>query len=242
MYLAHYDNNKPGTVTLRMDLINKSPLIDYPFILITGITFKSNREDGFPEKKSMNDIYKISDELVKLINEQSSNIHVGTFMYNYERLEYFYLHSIGEIKTVLQTFYKSKYPNYKTYINIKNDADWDAYRTFLYPNEMTLNAMGDERVIRNLMKHKDQLHKIRPVEHWFYSKSKSKLELFKAETIDLGFEIISLKKTENDNYCLIISKNSAATFEVINKVTTQLKVLAQKNGCDYDGWETIVVK
>ncbi len=61
-YMATYEENIPGSTTLRMDLINDAPNKDFPFVLVTGVTFKTNRKDGFPEGDTFEKLYEIEDK------------------------------------------------------------------------------------------------------------------------------------------------------------------------------------
>ena len=66
------------------------------------------------------------------MKSESKEIYVGSFMHNYQRLEYFYLKDTIGLRNVLENFYGTKYPNFKNYINLRVDADWKGYREFLY--------------------------------------------------------------------------------------------------------------
>ena len=48
-YMASYEGGKPGSTTVRMDLIDSAPISGYNYVLVTGITYESEREDGFPK-------------------------------------------------------------------------------------------------------------------------------------------------------------------------------------------------
>ena len=68
-YMSNYENGKPGSTTLRMDLIEKSPIKELQYVLVTGITYETNREDGFPDSNIFPILHKIGDELLEIIGE-----------------------------------------------------------------------------------------------------------------------------------------------------------------------------
>lgn len=166
-YIAAYENNKPGSTTVRMDLIEGAPIDEYPMVLITGISYESSRADGFPEKDSTFDLlHQVGGDLVNFLSERCEFIHVGSFMYDLERLEYFAIKEEGKIKSDLEEFYKVKYPKKKYYINVKKDSLWSYYRDFLYPNEETQHYMSIEKILMNLREAGDDLSEARRTDHW----------------------------------------------------------------------------
>lgn len=68
-YIASYENGIPGSTTIRMDLINDSPIKNLEFVLVTGITFETSRDDGLPEGETFTLLHKIGDELDELISK-----------------------------------------------------------------------------------------------------------------------------------------------------------------------------
>ncbi len=243
-YLASYENKKPGSTVVRMDLINNVPIKEYKFILISGVTYKSDDTDGFPDNKTLEIIQQIGDELGKYIHSKFNGIYVGSFMHNFERLEYFYLKDNTNVKEIVTSFYDTKYPQFKSYVNIKDDSQWTYYKDFLYPNEDIQNYMGDQKVVDNLTKNGDDLTKSRRVDHWVYIDSKQNAETFKIEVEKLGYKIEEIKKDkENRNsYKVNFWKDEFVDLGSINQITSNLRVICKKYNGVYDGWETFVIK
>ncbi|WP_298894578.1 DUF695 domain-containing protein [uncultured Psychroserpens sp.] len=243
-YIASYEENKPGSTTVRMDIFDQTPLPEYPYVLVTGITYESKREDGFPEDETFRLLHKIGDELITLINENSEHICVGSFMFNYERLEYFYLKSSNGIENKLKEFYTSNYPNYDYYINLKEDKNWTYYREFLYPNEEIIEYLGDQSVVETLIEAGDNLSKARRVDHWAYFDDESKMESFKKEIKKLKFKVENSTKIENESkpYVIRFYRTDKVDLNSIYTITSSLRKLAISYDGDYDGWETSVEK
>lgn len=243
-YIASYEDNHPGSTTLRMDLINHAPISGFNHILITGLSYETNRTDGFPENETFQILHQVSDELVKLIQEKTEAIYTGSFMYQKERLEYFYIKESSTLPEILDTFYKTNYPNFQYYINIKEDKEWEAYLKFLYPNQATLNFMSDEAVIHNLEIAGDKLTKARRVDYWLSFPTKNEMNTCKEELITLGFKVQSEEKSKKENlpYSLQVWRINHVDINTIHPITIQLNELANKYNGDYDGWETIIIK
>ena len=243
VYMASYDEGKPGSTTVRMDLIDSAPFKDYEYILITGISYESEREDGLPNGDStFKLLYSLGDALVNLLDSYGENISVGSFTYNFERLEYFYLKSKDGIEEKINDFYTSNYPEHKYYLNIKEDKDWSYYKEFLYPNDETLNYMSDQKVVMALQEASDKLTKARRVDHWVYFDNKSRMEAFKNEVLKQGFEIEFSGKIDSTALpfqCRIFRVDYVG-IDSIYSITSSLRKLAKQFDGDYDGWETSV--
>lgn len=244
-YMASYEDGKPGSTTVRMDLIEKAPILDYNYVLVTGITYKSEREDGLPKgDETFKLLHKIGGELDTLLKQEAEGMLVGSFTNNFERLEYFYLKSDNGIKEKVETFYKTNYPN-KTYsLNIKEDKKWEYYTQFLYPNEATQNYMSDMRLINELKEAGDNLTKVRRVDHWMYFKTTEDLERFTEDIKKLDFEIefSGRKGVAKFPYSLQFYKYNKVDIDTINPITSALRNMGKDYNAKYDGWETIFVR
>lgn len=240
-YIARYENQKAGTTVVRMDLINKLPIKDYSTILVTGVTYESNDASGFPDDKTLNTVQKIEDDLVKYITEKYKSIYVGSFMHDFKRYGYFYLKDSSSVRNDLDTFYKKNYPNFKNYINLKDDSNWEYYTDFLYPNEDIRNYLSDEKVVNNLIKNGDNLKESRRVDHWSYFNTKQNAEKFKVEIEKFGYKIEEIKKNKN-SFKVQFWKDEFVNLDSIYKITTNLRAISTSFQGEYDGWETFVIK
>jgi len=243
-YIASYENNQPGSTTVRMDIFDQTPMLKYKYVLVTGIKYTSERKDGFPENETFKLLHKVGDELIDLINKNSKTIFVGSFMYDFERLEYFYIKADNGIEDKLKEFYNSNYPDYDYYINLKEDNNWSYYREFLYPSTEIIEYLGDQRVVQNLIDAGDNLSKARRVDHWVYFSDKSKMEAFRKELKKLNFKIQSATKIEHDSTPFMIQfyRTDKVDLDSIYAITSSLRELAISLGGEYDGWETSVEK
>ncbi|MFS4446394.1 DUF695 domain-containing protein [Maribacter sp. 2307UL18-2] len=243
-YIASYENGTPGSTTIRMDLIDDSPVSDFEHVLVTGLTYETSREDGFPEKKTFTLLHKVEDELTELIGRQTKVLLVGSFTHKKERLQYYYLTDPTGIKEKLEEFYTENYPDYEYYIHLKADSLWSYYTDFLYPNEDIKNYMGDQSVVANLEEAGDKLIKKRRVDHWLYFKTETDLKKCEAEVAQLDFtiEFSGTNKKSELPFELRIWRNDKVDINSIYPITTSLRKIAKINHGTYDGWETSVEK
>ncbi|MCD4791700.1 MAG: DUF695 domain-containing protein [Bacteroidales bacterium] len=241
-YIVQYDAGA-GSTLLNMDLINSAPKKDLPFIVITGVTFKNCRDDGFPNEDELKKLYKIDDEVESVISNITNSEFAGTFTYQCERLNYIYVSDTINIRAKLTDLYK-KYKHYKFYINIEPDRKWETYLNFLYPDEEIQEYMSNQKILVQLQSAGDDLSKERQVDHWIYFPDKSKMELFIIDVKKIGFKIESQDKINDSGllYQLHISRIDFIDMESISKLSLNIRRKAKKLGGDYDGWETFVIK
>lgn len=242
-YLARYEEGV-GSTTLNMDLIKVAPIKELPFLLVTGVTFKNCENDGLPNEEQLNNLYEISDHLAKVMADLTKSEYVGSFTLQCDRLEYFYISDTLGIRSKLVELYSTKYGDYKYYINLEKDENWEAYTAFLYPNEETQEYISNEKIIEHLEASGDDILQPRQVDHWMYFKDEPGRDRFEKFIIANGFKIENKSKQEEGSlpYMLHISRVDNVDIESITKLTLFLRQNVKRENGDYDGWETFIVK
>src|SRR5262249_50197216 len=129
-YMAKY-GNKPGSVMVDMGLMAKAPDKRYPYLVITGPRAKRCNEDGMPANDEIQVMEEILSATGNFITGVTSKTLAGTFMYNCERLNYYYVKDTMGVRNAIRRMYDRSYTDYDYAINIKPDEGWTTYRTFL---------------------------------------------------------------------------------------------------------------
>lgn len=244
VYIARYEDG-PGSTVVNMSLREVAPDKKLPFVLITGVTFKDCSPDGFPNKSQWDELYTISDSIKTAIEKSKKNyILAGTFTYQCERLDYYYISDTALVREILSGVYSKYFPDYTAYTSLEEDKNWEAYLNFIYPNEETLEFMENEKVLMSLSNAGDKLNKARQVDHWLYFTTEKERNCFIDYAKKHNYKIESIEKDIGLAlpYKLQISKIEKIDIESITKTTLLLKSEAKKCGGKYDGWETFVIK
>lgn len=243
VYMAQYEKGVGSTV-VNMALKSQAPVKRFPFLLKTGVKLIICNKDGLPEKAEFEKLYQISDRMKSIIDSTLENISSGTFSYQCERTDYYYVTDTTGIRKRLEAAYKKEFSTYQYSVTIKVDENWEAYLTFLYPNEETFEYMTNEKVILNLIKEGDDLSKPRQVDHWLYFKTEAGRNDFIAYAIKQNYKVENREILENTEfkYKLQISKTDIVQINSITDITMMLKKQAEKLNGKYDGWETFVVR
>lgn len=242
-YLDKYDKGQ-ASVVLNLALKNDAPKKDLPFIVITGVTSRNCSAAGFPGKAEFDLLYKIADTIEARIKSLGNVIFAGTFTYQCQRLNYYYVNDTSRMRKTLSETYTSKFKPYEYYIEIKSDANWLTYLNFLYPKEDIQDEMYNKRVIRKLQSEGDQLIEARKIDHWFYFKNEKDREDFIATVLKSNYKIEAkrnLTKTDPPLQ-LQISRTDRVDIASITALTKELKALAKKYNGEYAGWEPAVVR
>ncbi len=242
-YMGQYEKG-PGSTILDMSVKDKAPVKALPFLLVTGINFENCNNDGLPEQAAFSQLYKVSDAVKLCVDSAVENVFAGTFTYQCERLDYYYIKDTTGIRNRLNKLYADSFTGSKFYTNIKVDKIWQAYLDFLYPNALSHEFMLNEKLLKKLQEAGDQSDKERPVDHFLYFATEIDQQCFIPYILKQRFKIVVKEKTDDSKrpYKLQISRTDKVDLSSISAITIDLKRVVMKCNGEYDGWETAVVK
>ncbi len=242
-YLAMYEKG-PGSTLVNMSLKQVAPDSTRPFLFAAGVKFKNCTRKGLPAATAFITLNRISDSIVSLIGKQAGTILAGTFAYQCERKDYFYVKDTNGLKMAVIKLLNDHFTGYTPAFLIKEDKGWDAYLHFLYPNEVTRLYMSNQRIIMRLEKAGDNMSIPRPVDHMLNFKTAKDRECFIYKAISQHYRIISKDSTDRKDlpYSLIISREDKADLTTINKITSWMKTEATRCKGEYESWETVIRK
>jgi hypothetical protein len=242
-YMAKFEKNKAGSIMVNMALKKVAPLTDYPYLVVTGVKYTDCPDKGFPSKREYTNLFSISDSVKREMEKVSPAIISGTFTYQCQRLDYYYVSDTSRIRLHLQSLYKNRFPTYEYYINIKADKGWLSYNDFLYPNEKILDFMGNQKILMALQRAGDKLTRYRPIDHIAFFKTEADRTCFASYALKKGFRIA--KKDDKGEaglpYRLVITKTDKPAINTISTITMELRQQAAKCNGEYDSWETVVI-
>lgn len=242
VYMARYEKG-PGSTLFNTTLKQVAPLKEYPYLVKAGVKF-TKCSDGLPTDEEFASLNKVSDFIKARMNKLKKNIMAGTFTYQCERNDYYYVTDTAGVRAELLKAFAEGFPGYEPVITIRPDASWEAYLTFLYPNEETREYMANIKVIMKLQEAGDKLEKERQVDHWLYFPNENARKCFVDQCIKNKFKIESKQKLPSGEmpFHLQISRTDKVDISSISAITIELRKQAAKCGGEYDGWETFVIK
>jgi len=237
-YMAKIDG-KPGSVLVDMGLMTTAPNYKYPNLVITGPQAQKCNAQGVPDTNEIALLEEILTATGNFITGVTPKLLTGTFTYNCQRLNYYYVKDTTGLRNALARVYARTYKDYNYAIKIKHDPEWSVYRTFLYPDEATQNWMENNKVIAAMIKRGDSVKTPREVTFNVYFDSDTARSAFEVEVTAKGYAV--KRKTQSKKkralYAIVLSKNSAIAHEEIDKETAELKETVKRHNGRYEGWE-----
>jgi len=242
-YLAQYEKGV-GSTLINMSLRTIAPMKQYPFLLKAGVKLKKCSPDGLFTDAESDVLYSISDKIKTRIDSLEKNMSVGTFTYQCERTDYYYIGDTTHARAVLSAAFRRYLPDYEYIIEIRPDSAWNSYLLFLYPNEETMEYIENSKVVMNLSKAGDDLSKPRQTDHWLYFGTEADREAFVKYALEEKFKVEGKEYREKADlhYQLHLSRTDMVDVGSISAITLKLRRKAKELNGKYDGWETFVIK
>lgn len=242
-YLAHF-KKYPGSVSLNMALKKVAPLSTYPYLVITGVKYSDCQSDGLPSRREFTNLYKISDSINAVINRSARAVNAGSFTFQCERLEYFYVDDTTWIRHRLKLLYENRFNGYLPHTEIKKDSAWNTYTKFLYPKEETLEIMANQKIVSALQRAGDNPAIARNIDHWAYFKTEADRTCFITTYLAKNRFAVTAKENTTSYpgypFKVTFSRTDKPAVATISKLTFTLRRQAALCYGEYDGWETTV--
>ena len=236
-YMAKF-GDKPGSVLVDMGYKDIAPDEKYPYLLVTGPQAMNCDKQGLPDKEEIDRLEEILDATSNFITGVTAKTLVGTLTYNCERLNYYYVKDTMGIRYALMRMYNRNYSNYKYAINIKPDRGWSTYKTFLYPNEETMDWMVNDKIIAKMIQEGDSLIRGRDINFDLYFKTDTGRRSFVQVAHSRGYKTDTTGGNKNNGmYELVASKYGMIRTNVLDSMTHELKGEMKKYNAIYNGWE-----
>jgi uncharacterized protein (TIGR01619 family) len=231
-----------GSFYVDLGLSKIAPATDKPNLVWISVKMNNPRDNGLSSSEEFDALSAIEDRLQEFIFRNHSSIYAGRLTSNSKTDFYFYFGDTALYdKTISEAMVA--FPSYTYDFGIKEDAEWNSYLNFIYPNPRQFQSIQNRRVIDNLEKNGDPLTKARRVDHWIYFKTHTDRAEFLDKIEQLKFDIVSKdKKTSSGDspYKLHISRIDNVDIDSVDNYVLELWEKATECNGDYDGWETSV--
>ncbi len=231
--------DKPGSVLVNLALMERAPDSKYPYLLITGPKAQNCDARGLPGKEEIDVLEDILRSTDNFITGVTAKVLTGTFTYDCERLNYYYVKDTMGIRNAIMRMYNRGYKNYSYAINMKYDPQWATYRTLLYPDEETQEWMENTKIISKMTEAGDSLKTPRDINFNFYFRSDTDRNAFADFAHAKGYKVnlLAFSKSSTASFEAIVYKNAFVKTDLIQAMANELKAEARKHHGVYDGWD-----
>jgi regulator of RNase E activity RraB len=119
------------------------------------------------------------------------------------------------------------------------DISPSSYKQFeeMLPTDLENQFAGNAKILQNMANHGDDGSAVREVMHWIYGQEQENLRSLASKVEDEGYTI-----QEVDDKKLRFSKMTSLDEDQSRFETIRLSELCRQFDCEYDGWETPIVK
>jgi len=236
--MADY-GGKPGSVLVDLGFIETAPDRKYPYLVIAGPRAHNCDKHSLPDKDEIPVLEEILEATTNFIIGVTAKELVGTFTYNCERVNYYYVKDTVDVRNALLRMYNRGYKDYNYVLKMKYDPEWLTYRKTLYPNEETQNWMENNKIITQMLVSGDSLTTQRHINFDLCFRTDTDRSAFMDSIRWKGYKVEKKLTSASNNapYELILSQYSYVKSDFIDPLTADLKREARKYRGFYLGWE-----
>lgn len=234
-YFLHIDD-EPASIFLNLGLAQDAPLESKPYMAYVRILMRQPRPDGLSSQEEYDALIDVEDVLTERLAARG-DIYAGRNTSGGNR-DFYYYTADPDGFTETASAAVALHRQYEFEIGGRLDADWEVYRSFLYPSPVSLQSIFNRRVIKNLEAHGDKLSSSRVIDHVAYLPTASGTRSLRDFLTDAGFEV---GEPEIGNGALILSFKRQDRPDQIDKVVLPIVRRIQELGGEYDGWGCEVV-
>ena len=152
---------------------------------------------------------------------------------------YFCASSPKELNSLVTSMLKNTGYVYES--NTIKDRKWNFYETVLFPTELELVYIENEKIILLLQDEEEDLSVSRDVEHYIsFTTPTQKDKFLEALCLD-GFSLKDEISSEEFTNGIALVKNHCVTPLIIKEVVTALFEVIKENHGYYEGWSTTLI-
>ena len=241
-YVATF-KGRPGSILVNMGLSDQAPDKRYPYLVITGPHSQQCKANGIPDNEEMPALEGILDATGSFLNGVTANVLAGTFTFNCQRLNYYYVRDTAGVHNAISRMYNQSYKGYTYSVKVKHDPEWSTYRTFLYPDEKMRQWMSNSKVIAGMLKAGDSLSQARDLNFTLYFKNDTGRRAFSEYARANSYKVDTFSYADDKYpFGITVSKYGYVKVDIINLMEEDLKAEVKRYQAIYSGWDAMLRK
>lgn len=237
VYFTHIED-KPASMLLDLGIAGEAPIPGLSVMAYITVEFLDPDENGFSKPAEDAKLLQIEDALIPAVTHETC-VFVGRCTTDGQREFFFYMDNAKGLEERVEAV-MAKFDEYPWDIGLVEEAAWDTYFDFLYPDDQGMDTIWNNRVRRNLAASGDDPDAAREIDHWILFPSAEDRAAFNTEAAAEGFRLTDQDRDpEKPSYAVLARRNDVPAD--IDDVTWPLRELAGAHGGTYDGWNCAVV-
>ena len=244
-FMCHIEG-VPASIRTNLALFELAPLEGLSQRLQFYIEMQNPTPDGFPSKEE----YPILCDIEDAISEKAEA--TGAVLAGVVKSEgflelWFYCNNAEVLAQTCEEALQA-FEGYKSGYNTAEDAQWEDYFDFLYPDEFSYQTMQNRKVLMQLEKKRDKLEVPREIDHFIYFKSEAQQQGFAEKVAEKGYKVrlsdektVEERKSEGHTFPYTVEATREDSPLDINNIVWELIELASSFEGEYDGWGCVNV-
>ncbi len=227
-------SGKPGRMMVHMDLKDRSPILDLPYLLEINQTGLDCDDRGFMKKLEMRVVERLSQSVDSILSVEMYVEDVGRLIYQCTTKDYFYIQDSSSAVQLLDML-DGLSVDYK----IIKDENWKLYEDFIYPDEFLIQTMINSKIIYVLQSEDFNFDQKVQLKHFASFASDDDRDDYRRFLIQQNFKIEALDDTESSAlpYMITGSRSDKLVIDKLSNITLRLNQRAISLNGTYDGWE-----
>ncbi|QDV72630.1 DUF695 domain-containing protein [Botrimarina mediterranea] len=243
IYLCQVED-KPASILFDVGIRQQAPVPALDWVGWLRLHMRDPRPDGLSSNSEYDRLIEIEESVSTAVNQARCSIaYVGRNTGNAKRDFFFYSDNQICLESLLAQAMVG-YPEYQFEVGGREDAEWDIYLGFLYPDSRTWQVISDRKLTDRLAQDGDNGTIPRDVSHWAYFKTVESRTKFIEQFTSDGFSVEQQFSSDESElqHCVVLTRNHAVDPDNIHTISLRMHDTAADLGGSYDGWETPIVK
>lgn len=241
VYHCTFDD-KPARVTVDLAHGDGPPSAEHVVRLDIDIALRVVDGDGLAVENEIEALADVEERCIDVLASRLDAVYVGRIEHDSRCVLTFYLPSHPAIDVAVRDAL-STMPGWSWEHHVAADPAWTYYRRTLYPDARRYRSLLNQITVDNLQRYGDELHQVRPVQHFVEFPDAESRKQFLERVNRLGYRLISTRDDIGGArpFTLSISREHACDARSVDAVVYELLDLATPLGGEYDGWESQVI-
>lgn len=218
----------------------KAPLKDYKFFHSISVKLNNNKRGELLSTAENNQLYKIEDYIIPIIEKAIVGIYVGRDT-AYNRRNFYFYGKLNKIKSDIINTIIDEFENNEFSSSVDKDAEWRKYFGSLYPNEPAYHHIITRRIIYASNIPVQNKNISISLIHYIYFKNETKKNAFVLEAKQKKLKCMPELKNYFEScgkYRIKIKTKSNLALYKIYREIEKLVFLANENNGKYSHWES----
>lgn len=237
-----FRDDKLASVMVNLALEDVAPIEDLPECVTIRVPLRLPNEQGLSTAEERPQMDEIEDALRDALRTDDGRLFAGRRIVDGQFELVFFAAEESETDGVVARV-MSRFPGYDAETSAAADPEWDVYRRDLFPNQVELRQILNQRRLRELEARGDDPARERPVRHTLGFPNALARADFAAAIEGRGFEVTDVDADDDAvPFELRLVRRDAIDHGSINEVTIELLLLAEQYEGEYLGWAADVAQ